>query len=317
MSFRARFDVIAIGEPLVELTATNSLRAGTDLRLSFSGDALNAAAAAAATGARVALLARVADDPLGDALVRHLASLGVDTSLVRRAPQPSGVYFNLPSAEGRREFVYLRSQSAGSMLDPRDVDAVASRLAAAGSLIIGGIAQAISSSSEQAVERAAQLVSRAGGAIVYDPNFRPALTSASLARERLERIAPLVSVLVPSFPAEARALLAAATPGEAAKECLRLGASAVAVTCGDEGVLLASDAGTVQIGASRVTQVVDDTGAGDVFAGTLAAHLAQGVSIEAAAVAAVEASARSLGCLGGTGWLLPQPRSTDECTVGT
>ncbi|MBM0236552.1 hypothetical protein JNW88_04135 [Micromonospora sp. ATA32] len=69
-------DVLVLGEVLVELTALEPLRDGTQLRLGFSGDALNAAAAAAAAGAHTCLLARVPDDELGDELVGRVARSG-------------------------------------------------------------------------------------------------------------------------------------------------------------------------------------------------------------------------------------------------
>ncbi|WP_432949256.1 hypothetical protein ACQPXM_15930 [Kribbella sp. CA-253562] len=56
-------DVLVLGEILVELSSTEPLDAGTQLTLNFSGDALNAAAASAAAGAKTARLV------LGDKLL--------------------------------------------------------------------------------------------------------------------------------------------------------------------------------------------------------------------------------------------------------
>ena len=73
----------------------------------------------------------------------------------------------------------------------------------------------------------------------------------------------------------------------------------VAVTCGAEGVLV----GEVWVPAAPVERVVDATGAGDAFAGTAAARLALGASLEDAVRDGVAAAARSLGARGGTGWI--------------
>ncbi|MGW0390583.1 carbohydrate kinase family protein [Streptomyces sp. NPDC003042] len=86
------YDVLVLGEVLVEIHADTALRTaddGTAARISYSGDALNAAAAAAAAGARTALLAVVGDDELSAPLLSRAADLGVDVShvlLARVAP---------------------------------------------------------------------------------------------------------------------------------------------------------------------------------------------------------------------------------------
>ena len=55
--------------------------------------------------------------------------------------------------------------------------------------------------------------------------------------------------------------------------------------------------------AAPVPAIVDATGAGDAFAGTLAARLALGAELLDAVGDGVAAAARSLGGRGGTGWI--------------
>jgi len=329
------YDVLVVGEVLVELSADGPLRGSDRLTLSFSGDALNAAAAAAAAGASVGLLARIGDDELGDALTAHVERCGVSTALLRRVREPNGMYIVIPDPDSVGGFVYMRRGSAGSTLAPDDVRGVSAR-----ALVVSGIGQAISESAAEAVELAARTVSEAGGIVVYDPNFRARLTTEAAAREAFARIAPWVSVALPSHPVETRALLGVDTPAAAVAACRRLGVGAVAVTCGAEGVLVglpassadapgaaadvpvsspdvpedgdallappadAAGAGTDHfVPAARVPAIVDATGAGDAFAGTLAARLALGAELLDAVGDGVAAAARSLGGRGGTGWI--------------
>jgi hypothetical protein len=70
-----------------------------------------------------------------------------------------------------------------------------------------------------------------------------------------------------------------------------------------DGVLLADAEDTRHVPAAEAGDIVDATGAGDAFAGTLAARLAHGWSLDDAAGAAADAAARSLGARGGTGWI--------------
>ena len=288
------YDVLVVGEVLVELSADGPLQGSDRLTLSFSGDALNAAAAAAAAGASVGLLARIGDDELGDALTAHVERCGVSTALLRRVREPNGMYIVIPDPDSVGGFVYMRRGSAGSTLSPEDVRGVSAR-----ALVVSGIGQAISASAAEAVELAARTVSEDGGIVVYDPNFRARLTTEAAAREAFARIAPWVSVALPSHPVETRALLGVDTPAAAVAACRRLGVGAVAVTCGAEGVLV----GDHVVPAASVPAIVDATGAGDAFAGTLAARLALGADLLEAVGDGVTAAARSLGGRGGTGWI--------------
>lgn len=281
-------DVLVIGEVLVEVSSSVALEAGAPATLSFSGDALNAAAAAADAGASVALLTKVGDDELGAALLRHVERLGVDTSLIERMDAPNGVYFTVTDLEGARDFVYIRRGSAASTLAPTELPE--HRV-----LLASGIAQAISDSAAAAVQHAAEETPL----LVYDPNFRPRLTSAEQARERLAQIAPYARVVTPSWPGDALG----ATPSETARTVLGLGAEAVAVTCGAGGVLVHEGGSSEHIPAAQADALVDATGAGDVFAGTLAASLARGATVLEAAKHGVAAAARSLAGQGGTGYL--------------
>lgn len=78
------YDVIVLGEVLLEVGTSAVFRDGVQARLGCSGDALNAAAAAAAAGARVGLLTRIGDDEVGDGILARIEELGVDTGLVDR-----------------------------------------------------------------------------------------------------------------------------------------------------------------------------------------------------------------------------------------
>jgi 2-dehydro-3-deoxygluconokinase len=296
---RPRFDVVVIGEMLVELSSTLPLAVARELRLSFSGDALNAAAAAARAGASVGLLTRVGDDEFGERLIQRAEHFGIDTSLVHRVPRPNGVYITSADPDGSRQFVYLRSGSAATTLGPDDlpIDVLSETRA----VMVSGIACAISPSSQAAVERAAQVVDAAGGIVVYDPNFRPRLATAEAARAVFRKLAPHSAVITPSCPADALALLDTDDPAAAAQACRNAGADAAAVTLGSEGVLLADGQGQTMLPAVPAPAVVDATGCGDVFAGTLTARLSLGDSLRDAARLGAAAASLSVGGVGGLG----------------
>jgi 2-dehydro-3-deoxygluconokinase len=138
-----------MGEILVEVATDVAFGHGVPAQLGISGDALNVAAAAAAAGARTGLLAVLTDDDLGQAIAARIRELGISDELLKFRTGQQGVYLVHSDPEGQREFSYARSGSVGSTLGPYDVDPGV--FAAAGAVIAGGIACAISASSRAAV----------------------------------------------------------------------------------------------------------------------------------------------------------------------
>ena len=296
-----RLDVIVLGEVLVELASPVPLAEAEEMQLSFSGDALNAAAAAAAAGASVGLVTAVGDDELGERIIRFAHDRGIDTTHVDRRPESNGIYFASADPGGAREFVYVRRGSAASTIGPDDV--LRAPLERAGALVAGGITQALSASCAEAVAAAVSTVAGAGGRVVFDPNFRDRLTTPAAAREALGRVAPHAALVLPSCPGDTEPLLDTDDPVTAAARCRELGAGAVAVTCGEDGVLADLGAGPVHLPPMHARSVVDTTGAGDVLAGTTAARLALGDPLLEALQLGMAAATLSLAGAGGTGRL--------------
>ena len=190
-------------------------------------------------------------------------------------------------------------------------------MASSRALVVSGVSQAISESAAAAVEHAAQVVHGAGGTVVYDPNYRRRLTSRDDALAAFVRVAPYVSVALPSHPVETRTLLGESRPAAAAAACRRLGAAAAVVTCGGDGVFVNDGDGAWWVPAAPAASVVDATGAGDALTGTIAARLAHGDTLEPAVRHGVVAAARSLAVRGGTGWTTQStkaglPRAADR-----
>lgn len=292
-----RYDVIVIGEIMVELYCEEELVDGATLRLGFSGDALNAAAAAAAAGAHTAVLTAVGTDDIGDAIIRRVADLGIDPGLIRREPRPNGAYLLHGDIVGHRQFSYWRNGSAASTLDPADLPPFAD----VGAVVLSGVTAALSDTAEQAVLTAARAAKKAGAAVIYDPNYRPRLTTAARAREVLAAVAPHCMLITPSFPGDAQPLLDAVDASQAAAAALALGAESVAITAGAAEVLIDGKPGQRRLPVPETPNAIDATGAGDVFTGTTAARLSQGDPLVEAVRLAIGAAALSVTGRGGTG----------------
>ena len=304
------FDVVVMGEILVEVATDQPFGHGVPAQLGISGDALNVAAAAASAGATVGLLAVLTDDDLGQAIAARIAELGISTDLLTFRRGQQGVYLVHSDPDGEREFSYARTGSVGSTLGPDDVDPAV--FAAAGAVVAGGIACAISATSRAAVVKAASLATR----FVYDPNYRPRLTSVEDATAALTELAPQAFLVTPSYPGETGALLGVSSAEHAAARLRSLGTGNVAVTCGAKGVQLESDAVSAWVPAIPAPAVVDQTGAGDAFVGTLTARLVLGDDFPTAARYGAAASSLVVGGKGGTG-LIPTFEQTRAHAAGS
>jgi 2-dehydro-3-deoxygluconokinase len=295
----SRFDVVLLGEPLIEISTRGSIAHGVDCGLGVSGDVVNTAAAAVAAGASAAVIARVSEDELGTAVIDRLNELGVHTGFIRRDDSFQGIYVQHSDPHGDRQFCYARRGSAGSRLAPDDLPE--GLLENAGGVLVSGITAALSATARATVVEAARRARR----FVYDPNFRPRLTTAPEASALLSELAPYCTLATPSAPHECATLLGVSDAAQAAAKLRAGGAAAVAVTCGATGIHL-DDAETTQWQpAFPAPKVVDQTGAGDVFAGTVTARVALGDDLTTAVRIGAAASSLAVGGLGGSGGIAP------------
>jgi 2-dehydro-3-deoxygluconokinase len=243
----------------------------------------------------------VADDELGEALIRRVAELGLDTSLMRRVPGQQGIYFLAADPSGEGEFIYVRRGSAASQLSPLDL--AAARFDRVPVTLSSGVTCALSKTTAAAVEEAGRIAQAAGCHFFYDPNHRPRLTSKQEAAAQLTRVAPYATLVTPACPGESSAFLGTRNAAAAARQCRKLGAVEVAVTCGADGVLLDDGDHVRPVSALAPPRLVDQTGARDVLVGTIAGRIACGDDLLTAVELAYSAASLSLQGQGGTGYI--------------
>jgi 2-dehydro-3-deoxygluconokinase len=258
-------DIISIGEPLFEL---NQGRGEAVFRPGHGGDTSNAAIAAARQGASVAYVTAIGADQFGDDFLALWKKEGVDTSAVRRSPVAhTGLYFVTHGPDGH-VFSYMRAGSAASRMTPEDMPADAIRSAKI--VHASGISQAISSSAADAVFHALRLARAAGVLVSYDTNLRLRLWPLDRARAVIHAAAGLADILRPSLD-DARQLTGLDDPDRIIDFYLSVGPSIVAMTLGDSGAIIATREKRERLPA-RAAQLVDATGAGDMFTGAFLAE---------------------------------------------
>ncbi len=248
------------------------------------GKGSNQAVMAARMGAEVELVAAVGKDAFADMALELYASEGVGTShLVTHSERNTGLGFIMLDELGENRI--LLDPGANELLSADDV-------AAAEPSIANSAVVATQLEIPVGPAAAAMTAGRRAAALT--------LLNPAPARKLMPEMLSTVDVLTPN-QGEARALA-----GLSSEECdddelcsrlLDLGPAAVVLTLGPKGALLARRNERIAIEPWPVA-VVDSTGAGDAFSGTLAAALATGAGLEDAAERAAAAGALACTRLG-------------------
>ena len=254
---------------------------GGALAISPGGKGANAAAAAARAGATVVFVSAVGDDADGEGAIATLRAEGVDVDAVAvRDDAPTGAALIVTDAEGAN--LIAVAAGANGRLDPEHVARSLAQLAATDVVLVSAEIP------DSAIAAAVRAGAQAGAATVLDP---------APARPSLLEAARIGAILTPN-ESEALELSGCTDVEAAARHLAALTGEAAVVTLGAAGCLVAESGAVTRLAATPAPSIVDTVGAGDAFAGGLAAALARGEPLEAAVTAALRAAAASLGYAG-------------------
>jgi ribokinase len=241
---------------------------GTGLDRLPGGKGANQALAAARAGARTLLCGRIGAD--GTGYRAGLTERGVDCDGVHEVPDtPSG--HALIAVDGHGENTIIVVPGANAAMTAAEVDRHADALTGAGVLLLQLEIPL------PAVLRAAELAHAAGVRVLLNPS---------------PFAVPPDELLAVADPLVVNEHEAARLPADVARS--------VCVTLGERGARW----GGLTVPAPGGVEVVDTTGAGDSFAGALAAALAGGAGEADALRQAVAAGTQACGWPGAQGWRL-------------
>jgi len=310
-----QFDVVGIGNAIVDVLAhaderfleAQGLRKGgmtlVDEQIADTlyramgpavemsgGSCANTIAAAASLGIRVAFIGRVADDQLGRIFTHDMTSGGVhfDTPPATTGPSTARcLVFVTPDAQ-RTMATYL---GASIDIGPDDIDTDV--IAAARYVYFEGYLWD-PPQAKQALRDAIDAAHRGGG--------KAAMTLSDpfcVARHRdefRELVADRIDVLFAN-QLEAEALVEVADVWGAV-EVLQGQCELVVITRGDQGSLVVTPEAVYEVGAVRVPEIVDSTGAGDLYAAGFLYGLTQGWDLRHCAQAGAAAAAEVISHFG-------------------
>ena len=243
------------------------------------GKGANQAVAAARAGARVTMIGAVGTDDHGTASLAALEAEGIDVSRVRRVEvEPTGVALIVVGPRGENQIAVAPGANGTLELDADDHAVVAD-------------ADVLLTNHEipQPTVIAALRAARDGGTLaILNPAPAHALSSEVLT------LGPILT------PNEHELVVAIGNDetGPALDELASRHAGPIVVTQGPAGAFLAEGDRRERFPGYPAASVVDTTGAGDAFCGTLGAWLASGASLPEAITAANAAGALSVGAAG-------------------
>lgn len=286
------------GLALVHATQIGSLAHLGQLRLSTGGAEANVAIGVTRLGVPATWLGRLGRDSLGERVARELRAEGIDTRVLWDDDAPTGLMVKEWPRSGRTNVLYYRSGSAGSRLQPADVEQL--DLDSACLLHVTGITPALSDSAAQAVTRAVSLARERGVAVSFDLNHREKLWRGRDPRPTYRALAESATVLFAGVD-EARLIAgdADADPETLARQLSALGPAEVVIKLGAAGALAVIEGAVVHQPATAVS-VVDTVGAGDALVAAYLARRCQGAEPAQRLAAGVRAGA--LACTGPGDW---------------
>lgn len=271
-------DVVVVGSINVDLVVRvaalpvpGETVIGRDLAEAPGGKGANAAAAAAALGARTTLVGAVGDDERGRAMRTRLIADGVDVRAVAVVDDPTGVA--LIAVDDAGENAIVVAPGANRAVDPAGAMAAVEGLPASGSAVLANLE--------------APLPVVIAAAAASQSRDVPFVLNPAPARRLPPELVATCAVIIPN------GVEAPVVHGDGAAGLLADGAGAVVVTRGGDGCELHTAAGVERIPAVPA-DVVDTTGAGDAFCACLTVALAAGHDLRRAAELAVRAGARAV-----------------------
>ncbi|MGE2835036.1 ribokinase [Mycobacterium sp. SMC-4] len=246
----------------------------------------NQAVAAARAGADVALVAAVGTDAAADQLRRHLQDNGVETAAVNAVPGPSGSAVIVVDAGAENMIVVAPGANAAL-----DADAL-------------GLRQAVTSADAVLIQLEIPLTTAVAAAGLARDGGATVLVNASPAGHdpaELELLADVTDVVIVN-ESEAPVWL----------DDARLRVGHLVITRGARGARHIAGGQTHDVPAVDV-QPVDTTGAGDVFAGVLAASWSDGADVALRRACAAGALAT---LVPGAGNCAPYSKAIDSAMTG-
>ncbi len=289
-----RFDLITIGESLVEFSTNQKLSDAECLHKYYGGDSLVAAIAARRLNSNVGFITCLGNDPFKNFMLKHWENEGLNTEHVRVTDTPNGFYIVSRTDVHDKEFMYYRKKIAPSKLSIEDIDE--EYIKSAQIIYASGVTQSLSLGAREAVKYAFKIARENGVITAYDPNYSSLISTPDDAKEYFNEIAPLTDILFMSAKYDTKSIFDIESLENIIKHLSDIGIQTVIIKSGDEKGYHVSNQGNINFVKFYTENVVDTTSSGDAFNGAFLHSVANGYSIyESAKIASIDAGLQAQG----------------------
>lgn len=234
-----KFDVVALGEILIDFTFAGKSEAGKNIFEENPGGApANCACAVSKLGGKSAFIGMTGEDSFGKDLKNVLEELGVSTQgMCTTEKQHTTLAFVTLDESGERHFSFCRNPGADTQLSVSDLNREI--LESTKFLHIGSLSLT-DEPAKSATEEAVTIVKKAGGLISYDPNYRETLWGKRTdAVETIKSMIPKADIVKVSEDELALLYGKNTAYEDGAAHILSSGCTLVLVTLGSKGVFYA------------------------------------------------------------------------------
>ena len=265
-------DVVAIGELLIDFTCKSADVDGYPTMEAHPGGApANFLAALNRYGCQTAMLGKVGNDAFGKLLIDTLQKAGIETKGMIAADDVfTTLAFVTLDEHGDRAFSFARKPGADTQLSFAELDL--SLIEDTKALHFGTLSltdEPVRTATYQAVAYAREK----GKMVTYDPNLRKPLWK-NMEEAKQQMLWGLSQADVVKISDEEVEFLFGLSPQEGAAYILsNYGVKLVFVTCGADGCWFRNQNCFGHVPGLQDIQVVDTTGAGDIFGGSAVSQI--------------------------------------------
>lgn len=267
------FDILTVGEILIDLTQSGVSENGIPIYIANPGGApANVAVAASRLGASSSFIGKVGNDAYGEFLHKTLKTNNVNTDgvIVDNSANTTLAVVSV-NERGERDFAFYRKNSADTMLSENEI--TDQQLGNTHILHFGSVSLT-DEPSRTATLSAVRRAKAFGATITYDPNYRASLwNSEAEAVEQMKKPLSFVDVLKVSDE-EIPLICGTDNIEEATRQlCEQYDIALILVTLGAKGAYYRFEDCDGIVPGVKVT-VADTNGAGDTFFGAFLSRMA-------------------------------------------